>query len=249
MIAKTVRLGVLVVLIPLFAARSGIAQDLPPATVPQYPDFSKFSTVVPADQLGFFDRLRLAGMKFVKAPAVKRIVPLYKYSKEDIVRSKCSRDTMRDRRALVFAQLIPVDRDSSVGSGEREGDGSSETRTASRWREPGSDQDARGTAVPVWYGLRFSDSCDLREQIKGLEVRGVDWQIAGSPTLRSIIRGEGTTAQAGNTSTLGLISTEPFTLAGNNKPQYLAECASGNRAGASGSASCTGMLAAGSVPR
>ncbi len=53
-------------------------------------DFGQFSTVVAVDELNFMDKLKLATMEIVKAPAAERIVFLYKYSAEDIKNINCS---------------------------------------------------------------------------------------------------------------------------------------------------------------
>ena len=70
-------------------------------------NFDHFSTVADNDKLNFFDNLKMAGMIFINAPALKKIHVLFAYTDGDIsenIDKACSNDILKNIYGLVLSQ-------------------------------------------------------------------------------------------------------------------------------------------------
>ena len=225
----------------LFATSVLFAQPPDDTAASAFLDFGRFSTIAPADQLGFLDRLKWAGMIFVNAPAAKRIVSLYDYTRQDITDNQCSSNRMQDHHALLVTSLVPTDAAIEAISSRPDYDSSVQNRALLELEERAwiteaalvnllpdiSDSNNVPKSEPVWYELSFSNSCELQRIIENLDYDDFTWRLVDDPKLRSIIQtGLDEAGQAASIQER-IIITEPLFPASSR--QYFAECEPSNQ--------------------
>lgn len=236
--SRTRRFRITFVFSSLFATSVSFAQPSADTTTSAFLDFGRFSTIAPADQLSFLDRLKWAGMIFVNAPAARRIVSLYDYTRQDIVNNQCSNNRMQDHHALLVASLVPTNAAieailSQQNSGNNDQNLVLPELTGRAWvteteladllpNVSGSDD------VPqpelVWNELSFSNSCELQQIIENLDYDDFTWHLVDDPKLRSIIQAESNEAAQDASIQERIIVTEQLFPASSRRRQYFAEC-------------------------
>ena len=229
----------------LFATNALFAQptgDNPPSA---YLDFGEFSSIAPADRLGFLDRLKWAGMIFVNAPAARRVVPLYDYTREGIGNADCSSDRIQDHRALFVTSLVPTDdviaalqaiqansgneagSHDDVLSGLEEGSWV-EDSVLRNLLQPGGESSSPPLDVPepelVWHEFSISNSCELQQSIADLDYGALTWHSVDDPKLRTIIQ----SGPSENNPRERIIMAEQLFPESALNGQYYAECKPSN---------------------
>ena len=240
MITQTARFFLPVVLIPLLATSTALAQTTTSKIKPEYLDFSQFATIVSAEEVGLGKQFKWAGMKFVNAPAEKRVISLYKYAKEDIADYKCSDKRLQNHYALLVGQLIPK---ASVNSA-RADDPKEQSKlkalkgiaNAKQWLTNADLMNSKLNvatlqklgirAEPVWYELTFSNSCELKKMLVDFDYKSVDWHVVHDPKLRSIIQSKAVPLMLHKTFTPSVIAAVSLFEKSSGKKQYFAECQS-----------------------
>ena len=234
----------LFVVVPLFASCVVFAQPRADTTTAPFLDFKQFSTIAPADQLGFLDKLKWAGMKFANAPAAKRVVSLYEYGSDAIADVTCSTDRLRDHHALIVTRMVPTS--SVIATLETYGDASSDPIKTNELITQLSDPqentwiakselakhlphdptllDQVADPEPVWGELSFSNSCELREIAADLDYDAVTWHMVDDAKLRSLVPSE-----RNDTTTAKFIVTDSFFPEQTEIKQYFAECVPASR--------------------
>ena len=227
----------------LFATSTLFAQPPADTTTSAYLDFGRFSTIAPADQLGFLDKLKWAGMIFVNAPAARRVVSLYDYTKRDIMAADCSSDRIRNHHALLVASLVPTDAVIAAldaieqNSGNKDGDHddvlsglrgrswvAQEDPALKTLLQEGNDSSSALLNVPepelVWHEFSFSNSCELRELIESLNYDDLHWRFVDDPKLRSVIQ----SVSDSDAQEERIIVAERLFPEATRSRQYFAEC-------------------------
>ena len=242
---KTPRFCISLIVAHLFIGSPAFAQNPVGQAAPEYLNFDQFETIVPADRLSFFDRLKWAGMKFVNAPAADRIVSLYEYDMNSANQhTDCSDTRLQSHHALLIDQQIST---SEMISVVESSDIESSSRTTCALNEVISELNQRqwvsktmldgilgrnncqqlvesvpGVA-PVWHEFSFSNSCELRDALLDLDYDTVVWSLANDPKLRSIIESQTTNTDPSTAPGLRVIVDDQFFAASSQK-QYFAEC-------------------------
>ena len=256
MMAKAARFFIPVILALLFAPSTVFAQISAPKATPQYLDFTQFSTIVSADQLSFLDKLKRAGMKFVNAPAEKRVVSLYEYSKKDFENYECSDKQLQEHHALLVAQLISKTSDNAARSvdprDEKTLNKLKAMLKAAPWLtredlehaefEPETLQRLGIKAEPVWHEIAFSNSCELQKMVVDLDYKAVGWHVVDDPKLRSIIQSRVDTSMSASAFKPGVIATTSFFSKSSGQRQYFAECQPNHKLKAVGASLCDKVL-------
>ena len=244
---QAMRPRMLFVVAPLFASSVLFAQPPADTTTAPYLDFKQFSTIAPADRIGFLDQLKWAGMKFANAPAAKRIVSLYEYSSDTIADVSCSDDRLRDHHALVVTKMIPIDSVIAALPSDAENTPALKEQLADPQKNPwitnsalqellknGSILPSRVTTpMPVWGELSFSNSCELQKIAANLDHDAVTWHMVDNPKLLSVIQSEPNGATPAK-----IIVTDSFFPKQTGMKQYFAECVPANERPFVGSSYC-----------
>ena len=237
----------------LLTAGAGQTQGIDTEAKPKFMDFAQFETVVAADKLRFVDHLRWAGLKIVKSPAVERVVPLFKYSEDDLRKSECSIKHLKGHYALVVANLIPSASVYAASSSDPK-----EQRKLERLKAEVSNgswltkEDVENAKLkpeileqfnikpkPVWNEISFSNSCELKDTITGFGYIGAHkWYSVKDPKLRSI-------AKAGLRvpSKPSIIAATSLFGERSGEAPYFAECQANIKAKESGSSLCEQVVA------
>ena len=236
-------------LIPLLATGDVCAQSPDGEGASSYLDFRQFSTIVPADKISFLDKLKLAAMRIVKAPALKEVVALYEYTTDNIDASQCSNAQFQDHYALLVAQgyekesVDPVL--ANIGNSEESREVSLlEAELAAldpdEWITRPNLESAFGPVgqspdnmlwshvvpgpEPVWREVSFANSCDLQRVVRDLDRAVGGWRPVSDPKLRSIFESGANSDDNNNASAARVIVAHPFFAESSEPKNYLAEC-------------------------
>ena len=245
MMIKTLRFCMSLIVAHLVIGSPAFAQNPVGQAAPEYLNFGQFETIVPADRLSFFDRLKWAGMKFVNAPAADRIASLYEYDTNSANQNTdCSDTKLRSHHALLIDQKISTSEMISVA---KSGDMESSFKTTCALNDVISELNQRQwvskamldgilgrnncqqlvesapDVAPVWHEFSFSNSCELRDILLNLDDDTVAWSLANDPKLRSIIESATTNTDPSTAPGLRVIVDDQFFAASSQK-QYFAEC-------------------------
>lgn len=229
------RFFVLTLVVPLLTAGAATAQTKLGKSSSTYLDFAQFSTVVAADELSLGDKLWWEGMRFVRAPAAKRVVPLFKYKKADATKFDCSDKRLRNNYALLLAYLWPKDEVVKAGEMYPAMQAGLEILVskskAVKWYTKHDLAKANFDgeimkkleikAVPVWYGIGFANPCELKDKVTALDYKAHEWKVISDPKLRYIAMAETVPIEPAIIATTKLLEQSVGAEAGK---QYFAEC-------------------------
>ena len=250
---QATRPRMLFIVVSLFASSVLFAQPPADTSADSFLDFSQFSMIAPADRLGFLDHLKWAGMRFVNAPAARRVVSLYEYSSDAIANVTCSDDRLRDHHALVVTELVPTNSVIVALESHRSGQSTAGNieelirqlpdPEVNPWMTTSGLQDFLqkdpslpnnvSDPMPVWGELSFSNSCELQQMVEDLDYDAVTWHPVDNPKLRSFIQSE-----PDQTTSAKIIATGSFFPEHIETAQYFAECLPANERPHVGSSYC-----------
>ena len=192
-------------------------------------------------------------MILVNAPAARRVVSLYEYTRQGIRDADCSSDRIQDHRALFVTSLVPTDaviaalqaiQSSSGSEAGNHGDvlfrleeGSwVDPEDLQNLLQPGSDSSSAPLDVPepelVWHEFSISNSCDLQQSIADIDYGALTWHSVDDPKLRTIIQYEPEDPQE------RIIVVEQFFPESALNREYYAECKPSNELQLTGDSLC-----------
>lgn len=235
---------------PLLIAGAATAQTKMTKPSSTYLDFAQFSTVVAADELSFGDKLWWEGMRFVRNPAAKRVVPLFKYKKDDATKFDCSDKRLQNNYALLLTRLWP--RDAVVKASimypamEAGVDILIAKPKGMKWftkhdlakaNFDGETMKKLGIkAVPVWHGIGFANPCELKDKVTGLDYQAHEWRVITDPKLRYIATSGIVAKEPAIIATANLLEQKVGAVAGR---QYFAECLPESQLQSAGATICS----------